>query len=463
MRTSLDRKKKQEDAEKTSSYNESKPVEIEKSKSEIKPNQSEVKRNSVEVNKPKTEDELASDIFGDSQPKLDSVIQKELDNQDTTAKRFMETYQEMEETVEKKRAEDMGGMNLDSVLEDELGSDQDSQQEDDPEDDYDEDEYEDEEPHHLSTKAVIGIAAGVVVVVGIGGFAVYKHMTKPVDTVDGVIKQVDRLYTSKDKTDLKDGLSQSDLNEYYLELNSAEKKGEDISSVSDELDTIGYYLNDRSVLDTYNDASYDLTTVGMQDSINEIKSHTSNYSVSGLAITVTDLANDIVKDYDDFIATRQKLNGVTDVLNFDEGSYKAEINEVRHVPNRTELLAIYDKIVVDKKAAEAQKELQEADDDAKKKEAEKALQDAQELQKQTQQELDDTMKKLEEEAQKAAELIKSLKDNSPLNSEKINTPTPTPTLSEEPTEAPKEPVDSSSVAPETSSSSANLGDDVGEE
>lgn len=463
MRTSLDRKKKQEDAEKTSSYSESKPIETEKSRSEIKPNQSEVKRNPVEVNKPKTEDELASDIFGDSQPKLDSVIQKELDNQDTTAKRFMETYQEMEETVEKKRAEDMGGMNLDSVLEDELGSDQDNQQEDDPEDDYDEDEYEDEEPHHLSTKAVIGIAAGVVVVVGIGGFAVYKHMTKPIDTVDGVIKQVDRLYTSKDKTDLKDGLSQSDLNEYYLELNSAEKKGEDISSVSDELDTIGYYLNDRSVLDTYNDASYDLTTVGMQDSINEIKSHTSNYSVSGLAITVTDLANDIVKDYDDFIATRQKLNGVTDVLNFDEGSYKAEINEVRHVPNRTELLAIYDKIVVDKKAAEAQKELQEADDDAKKKEAEKALQDAQELQKQTQQELDDTKKKLEEEAQKAADLIKSLKDKSPLNSEKINIPTPTPTPSEEPTEAPKEPVDGNSVAPETSSSSANLGDDVGEE
>lgn len=453
MRTSLDRKKKQEDAEKTSSYSESKPVETEKSKSETKPAQSEVKRSPVEVNKPKTEDELASDIFGDSQPKLD--------NQDITTKRFMETYQEMEDTVEKKRAEDMGGMNLDSVLEDELGSDRDDQQEEDSEDDYDEDEYEDEEPHHLSTKAVIGIAAGVVVVVGIGGFAVYKHMTKPVDTVKGVIKQVDRLYTSKDKTDLKDGLSQSDLNEYYLELNSAEKKGEDISSVSDELDTIGYYLNDRSVLDTYNDASYDLTTVGMQDSINEIKSHTSNYSVSGLAITVTDLANDIVKDYDDFIATRQKLNGVTDVLNFDEGSYKAEINEVRHVPNRTELLAIYDKIVVDKKAAEAQKELQEADDDAKKKEAEKALQDAQELQKQTQQELDDTKKKLEEEAQKAADFIKSLKDKSPLNSEKINTPTPTP--NEEPTEVPKEPVDDSSVEPETSSSSANLGDDVGEE
>ena len=447
MRTSLDRKKKQEDVKKTSSYSESKPVEAEKSKSEIKQNQSEVKRTSVDVNKQKTEDELASDIFGDSQPKLDSLIQKELDNQDTTAKRFMETYQEMEETVEKKRVEDMGGMNLDSVLEDELGSDQDNQQEDDPEDDYDEEEYEDEEPHHLSTKAVIGIASGVIVVVGIGGFAVYKHMTKPVDTVDGIIKQVDRLYTSKDKTDLKDGLSQSDLNEYYLELNSA---------VSDELDTIGYYLNDRSVLDTYNDASYDLTTVGMQDSINEIKSHTSNYSVSGLAITVTDLANDIVKDYDDFIATRQKLNGVTDVLNFDEGSYKAEINEVRHVPNRTELLAIYDKIVVDKKAAEAQKELQEANDDAKKKEAEKALQDAQELQKQTQKELDDTKKKLEEEAQKAADFIKSLKDKSPLNSEKINTPTPTPS---------EEPVDDSdsSVEPETSSSSEILGDDIGED
>ena len=93
MRTSLDRKKKQEDVEKTSSYSESKPVETEKSKSEIKPNQSEVKRNPVEVNKPKTEDELASDIFGDSQPKLDSVIQNELDNQDITTKRFMETYQ----------------------------------------------------------------------------------------------------------------------------------------------------------------------------------------------------------------------------------------------------------------------------------------------------------------------------------------------------------------------------------
>ncbi len=281
---------------------------------------------------------------------------------------------------------------------------------------------------------------GAVLVVGVGGFFAYKNLSKG-SRLESVETRVSKLYTSKDKNDIKSDVSQSDLNDYYLELIDLQKDGVDVDSIMSELDSIGYYLEDMGKLETFNSESYDLTTVGLSDELVSIVDNAETYSVSGLAVSVNNMASKVMEDYNSFIGLRQELNGISDVINFDEESYKSKIDMINHVPNRVELTAVYDKLVVDKQAAEAQKKLDEAADEQAKAEAEQALKDAQELQKKTQEELESTKKKLEEEAKKAAEALKEneeIKKESEENVEQENpvdgaeTITPEPTEGEEP-------------------------------
>lgn len=281
---------------------------------------------------------------------------------------------------------------------------------------------------------------GAVLVVGLGGFFAYKNLSKG-SRLESVETRVSKLYTSKDKNDIKSDVSQSDLNDYYLELIDLQKDGVNVDSIMSELDSIGYYLEDMGKLETFNSESYDLTTVGLPDELVSIVDNAETYSVSGLAVSVNNMASKVMEDYNSFIGLRQELNGISDVLNFDEESYKSKIDMISHVPNRVELTAVYDKLVVDKQAAEAQKKLDEAADEQAKAEAEQALKDAQELQKKTQEELESTKKKLEEEAKKAAEALKENEEIKKESEEKVEqenpvdgaeTITPEPTEGEEP-------------------------------
>ena len=281
---------------------------------------------------------------------------------------------------------------------------------------------------------------GAVLVVGLGGFFAYKNLSKG-SRLESVETRVSKLYTSKDKNDIKSDVSQSDLNDYYLELIDLQKDGVNVDSIMSELDSIGYYLEDMGKLETFNSESYDLTTVGLSDELVSIVDNAETYSVSGLAVSVNNMASKVMEDYNSFIGLRQELNGISDVINFDEESYKSKIDMISHVPNRVELTAVYDKLVVDKQAAEAQKKLDEAADEQAKAEAEQALKDAQELQKKTQEELESTKKKLEEEAKKAAEALKENEEIKKESEEKVEqenpvdgaeTITPEPTEGEEP-------------------------------
>ena len=255
---------------------------------------------------------------------------------------------------------------------------------------------------------IIGCSVAIsVIVLGIGGYAVYNRFFNTGKALLATEESISRLYTTPEKTDIKSGISQNDLNEYYMELIGIQKKGENVDNAVMELDTIGYFLNDKARLEEYNSDSYNLTTVGLTDSVAGILQNTREYSVSGLAVTISNMAKEVTSDYENFISLRQELNGISDVMNFDESAYKGRIDLVTHIPNKTELSAICEKLVVDKKAAIAQKKVQEAADDQARAEAEKALKEAQELQKKTQLELDATKKKLEEEAQKAAEAIEN--------------------------------------------------------
>lgn len=281
---------------------------------------------------------------------------------------------------------------------------------------------------------------GAVLVVGVGGFFAYKNLSKG-SRLESVETRVSKLYTSKDKNDIKSDVSQSDLNDYYLELIDLQKDGVNVDSIMSELDSIGYYLENMGKLETFNSESYDLTTVGLSDELVSIVDNAETYSVSGLAVSVNNMASKVMEDYNSFIGLRQELNGISDVINFDEESYKSKIDMISHVPNRVELTAVYDKLVVDKQAAEAQKKLDEAADEQAKAEAEQALKDAQELQKKTQEELESTKKKLEEEAKKAAEALKENEEIKKESEEKVEqenpvdgaeTITPEPTEGEEP-------------------------------
>lgn len=262
----------------------------------------------------------------------------------------------------------------------------------------------------ISIGKKVGIGIGIfVLVIGTGVFVRYNKIVSERGTVDSLQTRIEKLYTSEDQVDIKSNVSQGDLNEFYMDLLKLQKKGNDVDKPIEELDTIGYYLNDKSILMEYLSDDYDLTTTGMIDSVNNIEDNTKKYTVSGLAVTINNMATKVLEEYDNFIALRQELNGISDVISFDEENYKLKIDSIKHTPNKIELQAICDKLVVDKQAAIAQKDVEEAADEQARADAEQALLEVQELQKKTQEELEETKKKLEEEAEK--KLKESVKGN----------------------------------------------------
>ena len=251
-------------------------------------------------------------------------------------------------------------------------------------------------------------------VIGLGGVAVYNNFFRHDNSIEAISDRVDNLYTSAKKEDIKNGITVSDLDQYYLDLNEASKNGEDVSSLTTELDTIGYFLSDKATLLEYDSEDYDLTTAGLQDSISGIKETTESYSVPGLAVTISDLCTKINGDYETFIALRSEMQGITDATKFDEEGYKSRIANIKHKPNQEELNAIYDNIVADKKAAEAEQALKDAATQEAQEQAQKALEEAQKLQQDTQQKLEKAEQELQDKAneakQGASDVLNGIKD-----------------------------------------------------
>lgn len=267
-------------------------------------------------------------------------------------------------------------------------------------------EQEDVDKKKRNKKRIMGFSILGVIFALIAVFFVYTNFFRQDNSIEAIAQRVEKLYTSADKVDIKNGVTQSDLSEFYVELSEAARNGDDTKSVESEIDTIGYFLSDKEQLNEYNSEDFDLTTVGMTDSLNTIKANADSYTVSGLAVTITDLANQVQSDYDSFIALRSELQGVTDVTTFDTTAYKARIDEVTHNPNKNELNALYDKLVADQQAAQAQAELEAAATEEAKAQAEKALKEAQKIQQETQEKLNQAQEELANKAEEAANSIK---------------------------------------------------------
>lgn len=257
-------------------------------------------------------------------------------------------------------------------------------------------------------KIVVGVFISFLLLMGI--FYVFFGR-KGSYNEEEISSSISKMYTSPDKVDIKENISQQDLSKYYSELVKAKKNGKDVDKYVEELDSIGYFLSDKSKLVEMNSSSYDLTSQGMLDEVNKIVENSKNYSVSGLAVTINDLASRLNSSYNEFVALRQELQSVSDVSTFDENLYKERIDKVSHEYNKNELLTIYDKIIADKQTVLKQKELNDAKSEEERKKAEDELKKSQELQKKTEEELNKIKDKLEEKSNELKDsLIKGNKD-----------------------------------------------------
>lgn len=257
-------------------------------------------------------------------------------------------------------------------------------------------------------KIVVGVFIGFLLLMGIF-YVLFGR--KGSYNEEEISSSISKMYTSPDKVDIKENISQQDLSKYYSELVKAKKNGKDVDKYVEELDSIGYFLSDKSKLVEMNSSSYDLTSQGMLDEVNKIVENSKNYSVSGLAVTINDLASRLNGSYNEFVALRQELQSVSDVSTFDENLYKERIDKVSHEYNKNELLTIYDKIIADKQTVLKQKELNDAKSEEERKKAEDELKKSQELQKKTEEELNKIKDKLEEKSNELKDsLIKGNKD-----------------------------------------------------
>lgn len=205
---------------------------------------------------------------------------------------------------------------------------------------------------------VIILSILVVLIVGgcLGGFYLYSS-SKP--TTEDISVRISSFYTSDSKVDVRDTITQSDLDSIYIELQGIKKDANRVAELTKELDTIGNFITDKAILDKYDSVDCSLTATSLTTDVKAVKSNTQSYSVSGLAETNSNRATSILTAYDDFINLRLELQGITDLQSFDENLYIDKVNSVTHTLNKEELQGILetlkaDKEVADKQAADAQ-------------------------------------------------------------------------------------------------------------
>lgn len=255
------------------------------------------------------------------------------------------------------------------------------------------------EPPKKNNKIPIIVASVLalltVVVVCVGYYMVTnKNLASSVEDLEA---SVSRLYTSADKTDVLDDLSQSDLEDYFKNATDLKNKGKDVSSLIDELTTISYFIQDKKKLNDFNDANFDLTTVGLTGEIESIVENTKNYTVSSLVVTISDKASIISTQYETYVNLKLEMQGITDALTFDENVYAKKIEQIVHNPNKEELQGIYNILLADKEATKAKNKLDKAKNKKDLEKAQKDLDKAKKQQEETQKKLKELQEKLQSE------------------------------------------------------------------
>lgn len=283
----------------------------------------------------------------------------------------------------------------------------------------DEVDYEEDGTSSSIKKALmVAIPITFLLIVAIAGMFIWKVVSDSAEetTIEALQSRIDKMYSSSNKEALKDSIVAESLDSYYdilSKIQSSDKKGKkagDISKIDSELNTIGYYIEDKRKLDTFNSDEYDLTKGSLLEDVQSIRDNVSSYSVPGLALTINNLCSKIESDYSNFINLRQELDGITDYANFNSKKYNSKIEDVAHTPNRKELQGMLKNLNSAKKKALAKAK---AEEEAKKKaeeKAKKALEEAEAQRRKAQEALRKQEEKAEEEARQKEEEIRKLEE-----------------------------------------------------
>lgn len=261
----------------------------------------------------------------------------------------------------------------------------------------------------MSKGAIIGIIVGSVALVGIIVTLVIMFVILPMGkgngnsqettisagVLDDLQSKINMLYTDNLKSDIKDGYTVSDLDAFRKELKTL-SNSTDISDVEKELNTIEAYMTDSKKIKTYADLSFNIEPSYVNDDCTKVIQGCETYTVAGLKATISNLAQGVLADRNNYVDIKKSLSAVTNPSNFEEGNYQEKINSIKHEVNKKELQSMYEKLVSDKATALAKKKLKDAKDEAEKKLAQSALTEAQNKQKQAEEELSSVKKQLED-------------------------------------------------------------------
>jgi hypothetical protein len=261
----------------------------------------------------------------------------------------------------------------------------------------------------MSKGAIIGIIIGSVALVGIIVTLVIMFVILPMSkgsgnsqettisegVLDDLQSRINMLYTDNLKSDIKDGYAVSDLDAFRKELKTL-SNSTDVSDVEKELNTIEAYMTDSKKIKTYADLSFNIEPSYVNDDCTKVIQGCETYTVAGLKATISNLAQGVLADRNNYVDIKKSLSAVTNPSNFEEGNYQEKINSIKHEVNKKELQSMYEKLVSDKATALAKKKLKDAKDEAEKKLAQSALTEAQNKQKQAEEELSSVKKQLED-------------------------------------------------------------------
>lgn len=247
---------------------------------------------------------------------------------------------------------------------------------------------------------IAAIACAILVIASVMGTLFYVLNSNTI-TVKDIQVKVNRLYTSQAKSDIKKSVTEETLSRYYIDidkLDSRKKKADSAVSLGHELDTIGYFLQDKATLREFDSENYNLATDGLLDNIKTIRENASNYAVPGLALTITDLCTKLEKEIETYNSLKEELSSITDYASFFPEVYEKKIDSVKHTENKRELKALFDNIVFEKAQLEAKEQAAKQINEETKRKAEEAQRKAEEEQSKLKQELQDAKAQLESES-----------------------------------------------------------------
>jgi hypothetical protein len=186
------------------------------------------------------------------------------------------------------------------------------------------------------------------------GFGITFAMSSGV--LESTSDKVSGLYTDSSKSDIISTVTVDDLDIYYA------KAGDDESLVS-ELDTIALYLSDKELISSASSSNVELNE-GLV-SITTVSDNLENYTVTGLALTMSEYVNEFMTEYGEYTSLRNELTSISDYATFDENLYIDRLDKITHTENREELDNLVSILNDSKAMSESIAGLQGAELDAK--------------------------------------------------------------------------------------------------